>query len=257
MPPTGIAAPPSSPTRCAEQTPRAASAVAQPSRRPARAIRPLFRTGFEHGSRRRIDSHLRDAPLSATGPRRPPVWRCCPGRSSRPSRVELHGGRPANPTARVLAGSRRTAGGALAPGGQAGAFEAVDLAARTRHARGAVRPRESQVRTRRRLSDAGGAARGPPRSTGAGEGSGRGRSPTTFAAQYLGSTCWPSSVSQRRGRAAKGCSSSRRSVVAGVHEEGSLEFRPGGCLRRAPQRPRTPRDGAGVRRTPTPCLLAS
>ena len=38
MPPTGIAAPPSSPTRCAEQTPRAASAVAQPSRRPARAI---------------------------------------------------------------------------------------------------------------------------------------------------------------------------------------------------------------------------
>ena len=26
-----------------------------------RAIRPLFRTGFEHGSRRRIDSHLRDA----------------------------------------------------------------------------------------------------------------------------------------------------------------------------------------------------
>ena len=86
---------------------------------------------------------------------------------------------------------------------------------------------------------------------------GRGRSPATFAAQHLGSTCWPSSVSQRRGRAAKGCSSSRRSVVAGVHEEGSLEFRPGGCLRRAPQRPRAPRDGVGVRRTPTPCLLAS
>ena len=128
------------PRRMREQTPRTASAVAQPSRRPARAIRPLFRTGFEHGSRGRIDSHLRDAPLSATGPRRPPVWRCCPGRSSRPSRVELHGGRPANPTARVLAGSRRTAGGALAPGGQAGAFGAVDLAARTRHARGAVRP---------------------------------------------------------------------------------------------------------------------
>ena len=82
-------------------------------------------------------------------------------------------------------------------------------------------------------------------------------SPATFAAQHLGSTCWPSSVSQRRGRAAKGCSSSRRSVVAGVHEEGSLEFRPGGCLRRAPQRPRAPRDGAGVRRTPTPCLSAS
>ena len=35
----------------------------------------------------------------------------------------------------------------------------------------AVRPRESQVRTWRRLSDAGGGARGPPRSTGAGEGS--------------------------------------------------------------------------------------
>ena len=35
----------------------------------------------------------------------------------------------------------------------------------------AVRRRESQVRTRRRLSDAGGGARGPPRSTGAGEGS--------------------------------------------------------------------------------------
>ena len=32
----------------------------------------------------------------------------------------------------------------------------------------AVRPRESYVRTRRRLSDAGGGARGPPRSTGAG-----------------------------------------------------------------------------------------
>ena len=29
---------------------------------------------------------------------------------------------------------------------------------------------------------------------------GRGRSPATFAAQHLGSTCWPSSVSQRRGR---------------------------------------------------------
>ena len=33
----------------------------------------------------------------------------------------------------------------------------------------AVRPRESQVRTRRRLSDAGGGARGPPRSTGEGD----------------------------------------------------------------------------------------
>ena len=29
---------------------------------------------------------------------------------------------------------------------------------------------------------------------------GRGRSPPTFAAQHLGSTCWPSSVSERRGR---------------------------------------------------------
>ncbi len=56
---------------------------------------------------------------------------------------------------------------------------------------------------------------------------GRGRSPATFAAQHLGSTCWPSSVSERRGRdQPKGCSSSRRSVVAGVHEEGSLEFPP-------------------------------
>ena len=38
---------------------------------------------------------------------------------------------------------------------------------------------------------------------------------------------------------------------------GSLEFRPGGCPRRAPQRPRASRDGNGVRRTPTPCLSAS
>ena len=37
-----------------------------------------------------------------------------------------------------------------------------------RRGRRAVRPRESYVRTRRRLSDAGGGARGPPRSTGAG-----------------------------------------------------------------------------------------
>ena len=68
----------------------------------------------------------------------------------------------------------------MAPvGGQRSAFEdgaaGPDQAGDRRDALSqggrAVRPRESQVRTRRRLSDAGGGARGPPRSTGAGEGS--------------------------------------------------------------------------------------
>ena len=53
-------------------------------------------------------------------------------------------------------------------GAGSGAAKPSAAVAPERRGSRAVRPRESYVRTRRRLSDAGGGARGPPRSTGAG-----------------------------------------------------------------------------------------
>ena len=87
---------------------------------------------------------------------------------------------------------------------------------------------------------------------------GRGRSPATFAAQHLGSTCWPSSVAERRGRDQPRAAARRGGRWSPAFmRRAAWSFRPGGCLRRAPQRPRAPRDGVGVRRTSTPCLSAS
>ena len=90
---------------------------------------------------------------------------------------------------------------------------------------------------------------------------GRGRSLATFAAQHLGSTCWPSSVSQRRGRDQPRAAARR----GGRGRRRSLGGQPGVPPRWSPGRPTwgsgwaqlrrpcptSPRGSGGDRRSPT------
>ena len=61
---------------------------------------------------------------------------------------------------------------------------------------------------------------------------GRGRSPATFAAQHLGSTCWPSSVSQRRGRDQPRTAARRGGRQPGVPPRHPLQLSSGRLRRR-------------------------